>query len=90
MKPLSALYLLYVLFTTGLGALIATGTLSEFSSAPGPSQHPLLVGGLHLAIFAVLFLQGLIIHFRVPGSGIIFLVLLGIVSALAYAVHLLK
>jgi hypothetical protein len=87
-KLFGALYLIYVLVTTAIGAFLGSGACAAIFTH-GATRHPWLAGMLYVVLFSVLFFQGLLLHLRVPSNAILSLGALVIVGILVAGLHFL-
>ena len=85
MKVIGALYLIWMVITALLGAWLAMNAFCGAFTMHKPVHHPWLVGLLQAGILGVLFLEGLVMHLRLPSRLILALgalLLVGIMLAL--------
>jgi hypothetical protein len=87
-KVFGVLYLIYVVFTTALGAFLGSGACAAILGHHA-SHHPWLAGALYVVLFSVLFCQGLLLHLRVPSNTVLSLGALIIVGLMVAALHFL-
>jgi hypothetical protein len=83
-KFLGALYLTWVLGTAALGAWIGSDVFFHLLLRTEAAQHSWLAAIMHVGLFGALFLQGLLLHLRVPSSALLglgLLVIVGIIFA---------
>jgi hypothetical protein len=79
-----------MLVAAALGAVLGSEAFCHMASAAGPTRHPLLATCLHVILVGVLFLQGIVLHVRMPANRILALGFLVIVAVLLAGLHLLK
>ena len=89
-KLVGALYLIFVFVTTVIGAFLASEAFCAAFGVSGATRHPIFASVLHIGLFGVLFIQGLVIHFRLPAASILSIGFLGISGVFLAALHFLK
>ena len=90
MKVIGALYLIWMLVAAAFGAVLGSEAFCHMASAAGPTRYPLLASCLHVILVGVLFVQGVVLHVRMPANRILALGFLVIVAVLLACLHLLK